>query len=278
VNQYKPSAAVLIDLPDFNLKLASHLHQSGIPVIYYISPQIWAWRQGRIHDIKKFVRKMLVVFDFEEELYRKAGVDVTFVGHPLLDVVDQTPVEKNGLEIGLLPASRKEQFKRLYPVIKRTADLIRDRIPSAKFTIALAPGIDPHMVPDSEIKVCQGRSHDVMKKSTLLITASGTATVEAVIFETPMIVAYKVSAITAFLARRFTKLRNFSMVNILAGREVVPEFFQKRAKPELISSCAIDLIEKQGLIAMREELKALKPRLGTPGASLRAAEEILKIL
>lgn len=278
VNTVKPDAAVLIDLPDFNLKLASHLHDCGIPIIYYISPQIWAWRGERINKIKKLVRKMLVIFDFEEELYRKAGVNVTFVGHPLLDIID--PNQKkvlNGLQIGLLPASRKEQFKKLFPIIIKSAQLVKEKIPEAEFTLALAPGIDPAQTSKSGIKALQGNSHEIIKNSTMIITASGTATVEALVFETPMIVTYKLSPLTAMAVRPFTKLKNFSMVNVLAGYEMVPEFFQDRAKPELISDCAVKLVKENGLDQMTEKLRELKKRLGTPGASKRAAEEILKL-
>jgi len=279
INNKKPQAAVLLDLPDFNLRLAEDLHRRGIPVIYYISPQIWAWRSGRINKIRRVVTKMLVIFDFEEEIYRKAGVDVTFVGHPLLDVIDFNKPEPDGLRIGLLPASRKEQFHKLFPIISRSAELILKKIPEVKFTVALAPGIDPRLARHNGLEdIVQGKSHEVIKNSTLIITASGTATVEALLFETPMIVTYKVSPLSAIAGRRLIKVKHYAMVNIIAGREVVPELFQEKAKPEIIADYAIKLLNGDGLGKMKEELSNLKTRLGTPGASNRAAAEIIKYL
>jgi lipid-A-disaccharide synthase len=293
----RPGAVVLIDLPDFNIKFGRHVRECGIPLMYYVSPQVWAWRAGRVKTLARLVSRMLVIFEFEEELYRRAGVDVRFVGHPLLDVIDaegfrtdlreRLGVPEGGRLIGLLPASRKEQFARHGPLLLRAAALIRDRIPGARFALALAPTLDPALARRASSKagfddaaVLRGETYDVMAASDLLLMASGTATVEATIFGTPMIVTYKSSALNALVFRAMAKVRHVSMANIIEGREVIPEFLQGRARPELIAAEAVSLIEGGGLglERMRADLVRVREKLGGPGAGDRAAAEVLSFL
>jgi lipid-A-disaccharide synthase len=288
----RPAAVVLIDLPDFNIKFGRYVKQLGIPIVYYISPQVWAWRPGRLKTIAKMVRKMLVIFPFEEELYRKAGVDVTYVGNPLLDVIPDKPkstlrteLNVRGRLIGLLPASRKSQFARLFPVMMKTCKLILKEYPDTRFVIACAPNIDPEWVESerdqygmSAIDIVHNRTYDVMASSDLLLVASGTATLEAGLFGTPMIVTYKLNTLTAALVYPMLKVKSYALVNIVAGKMVVPELYQLQARPDLLAREAISMIRDGRLPKIREELRDVRRRLGGPGASRRAAQEVLKII
>jgi lipid-A-disaccharide synthase len=284
---HKPDAAILIDSPDFNLPFAGRVLEHGIPVIYYISPQIWAWRKGRIKTIKQRVRKMLVILDFEEEIYRDAGVDVAFVGHPLLDAtreIDREAVRREwgvkDLLIGLLPGSRQKQFKAIFPMLRKAAALIARELPGAKFVVGCAPNIDPKQAAAPGIDVVRDRTPDLMAASDLLLVASGTATLEAAIYGTPMIVTYKLNPVTAYLVGPivYMNTKDFSLVNIVAGKRVVPEYYQPYAKPELIAKEAVSLIRDGKLAAMRQALAEVRRKLGSPGASRRAAEEVLKVV
>lgn len=282
----QPDAVVLIDLPDFNLRLAQALSRLGIPIIYYISPQIWAWRGGRMRTIARTVTKMIVIFDFELELYRKAGIDAVFVGHPFIDVIGDCAAHRGlrerldvtGPMVGLLPASRKAQFRRLFPIFRETAARIRREVPGVEFVVACAPTIRPEeaALGGFPMHVVQDRTYEVMADSDLLLMASGTATVEAMIFGTPAIVAYRVSWASALLGRALIRVRHVAMPNILAGREVLPEFLQGRARPDLLAAEAIRLLRGAGLSQLRAELARLRERLGPPGAARRAALEVLR--
>lgn len=291
----RPAAVVLIDLPDFNIRFGRHVRDCGIPLVYYVSPQVWAWRTGRIRTLSKLVSRMLVIFEFEEEMYRNAGVDVRFVGHPLVDAIEteayrtdlraRLRVPEGGQLIGLLPASRKEQFARHGPLLLRACALIRERLPSARFALALAPTLDLALARRAEVKagfdgaaILPGRAYDVMAASDLLLMASGTATIEATIFRTPMIVTYKSGALNALAFRTLAKVRHLAMANILAGREIVPEFLQGRARPDLIAAEAVSLIQSGGLDRMRRDLELVRSKLGGPGAADRAAAEVLSFL
>jgi lipid-A-disaccharide synthase len=282
-----PDAVVLIDSPDFNLRFAERVKDHGIPVIYYISPQIWAWRKGRIRTIRKVVRKMIVILDFEEKIYRDAGVDVAFVGHPLLDAyrdIDRDAVRKEWgakkLLIGLLPGSRNKQYKMLLPILKQTAELIAKEYPDAKFVIGCAPNMNPKLAAGPGIDVVVNRTADVMAASDLLIVASGTATLEAGIYGTPMIVTYKLNPATAYLFGPLVWLntRLWALVNIVAGKEIVPEMYQWRAKPPLLAQEAVSMIRNGRLPEIRKALAEVRRKLGSPGASRRAAEEVLKTI
>lgn len=282
----KPAGSVLIDFPDFNLRFAERSKDHGVPVIYYISPQVWAWRPGRIKTIRRVVRKMIVIFDFEEALYRKHGVDVAFVGHPLLDQIDQAPDRRlrdelhvgNAPLIGLLPGSREKQFKALFPRMAQAAEIIRKELPAARFVVACAPKINPRKAMGRELDVVWNRTPEVMAASDLLITASGTATVEAAIHGTPMIVTYFLNPISAYTLGSLVRLDHYAMVNIIAGRKIMPELYQSKAKPELLSREAIAILRENRLPKMRADLAEVLRKLGEPGASRRAAEEILRTL
>lgn len=284
LRKYRPDACVLIDFPEFNLRFAARSVDHGVPVLYYISPQVWAWRQGRVKTIRRYVRKMLVVFPFEVDFYRKHGIDATFVGHPMVDHFE--PQDRNGLRnemnvgeaplIGLLPGSRSKQFKGLFPRMKRVAELVRKEIPDVRFVLACAPNIDPEKAKAPGIHVVKGRTPEVLASSDLLVTASGTATVEAALHGTPMIVTYVTNPASALLLGPLIRVKDYAMVNILAGRRIMPEYYVFRAKPELMAREAISILKENRLPQMRKDLEEVQRILGGPGASERAAEEILK--
>lgn len=285
LRQRRPDAAVLIDSPDFNLRFAERVADHGIPVIYYVSPQIWAWRSGRIKTIKRLVRKMIVILDFEEKLYRDAGVDVAFVGHPLLDArrdIDREKLRRElgvkGPLVGLLPGSRQKQFASLFPVLKKTAVLIQKEIPAARFVVGCAPAINPKQALGQRLDVVWDRTPEVMASSDLLITASGTATLEAAIYETPMIVTYKLNPVTALTLGPLVRLKHYALVNIVAGRKIMPELYQFKAQPERIAREAVSILKENRLPEMRRALSEVRRKLGTPGASRRAAGEVLKVV
>lgn len=288
----RPDAVVLIDFPDFNLRLAERVHDHGIPVVYYISPQVWAWRPGRIKLIKRVVTRMVVILDFEEKLYRDAGVPVSFVGHPLLDALKQ--VDRAGLRrelkveggplVGLLPGSRTKQFSSLFPILQKAAGRIAQEVPGARFVVACARGINPKAALDRRAKspvpfeVVWDRTPEVLGSADLVITASGTATLEAALYGVPMIVTYKVSHLSALTLGPLIRVKNYALVNIVAGREVMPEYYQFRAKPDLIAKEAISILtDSTRRESMRRELAEVRRKLGEPGASRRAAEQVLEV-
>jgi lipid-A-disaccharide synthase len=282
---HRPDAVVLIDFPDFNLRFAERVRDAGVPVAYYISPQVWAWREGRVRTIARLVRKMIVILDFEVDFYRKHGVDAVFVGHPLLDAVKsidgrefrrEQGVEKGPL-IGLLPGSRSKLFSKLWPLMRKSAALIGKAAPDARFVAALAPSIDPRKAQGGGVPFVWNRTPEVMAASDLLITASGTSTIEAAIHGTPMIVTYKVSTLSALTLGPLIRVRNYALVNIVAGREIMPEYYQFRAKPELIAREALSILHGDRLGEMRRQLADVRRKLGSPGASRRAAAEVLKV-
>jgi lipid-A-disaccharide synthase len=286
----RPDVLVLMDFPDFNIRLGRQAKAEGIPVVYYIGPQVWAWRPGRIRTLARMVRKMLVIFEFEKALYERRGVDVEFVGHPLLDAIPGT-IDGAGLRrrlgvgpeeplIGLLPGSRRTVVQRHVQVMRGTIDRIRAHMPQAQFVVAAASaaGPDAYRSFRGVCPVVYGHTYEVMKAAELVITASGTATVEAAILGTPMLVMYKVSPVTLALVVPFVKVKHFAMVNILAGREVAPEFLQWKATPERLGRTAIEIIQSGRLPVMRAELAEVRARLGGSGASGRAAEAVLRVI
>jgi len=291
----KPDLVILIDFPEFNLRLARIAHRRGIPILYYISPQIWAWRPKRIKLISRVIRKMVVLFSFEVPLYETAGVDVEWVGHPLLDIVKPTlPKEKAfqqlGLDpkrrtVGLLPGSRTHEIERLLPSLLASADLLQKEIPDLQFVIPLAPGISratlsPWMGDVSTpIKVVEGRTYDVMNLSELLITASGTATLEGAILGKPMIIIYKVSFLSYWVGRALIRVDHIGLVNLVAEKEIAPELIQEDVNPRRIADEAFRIL-KDPLLSrkMSESMGEVRQKLGEPGAAERAARIVTSLL
>ena len=295
IDRERPDLAILVDYPGFNLKLAGDLAKRSIPVAYYISPQIWAWGRQRIHLIKKYVKKMVVFFKFEEELYKKYGVEAEFAGHPLLDVVKVTSpkadvLKKYGLSpdattIALLPGSREFEVRTFLPVLARAAGLIDKKLGSVQFLISKHPN-RPLSVYENALKgldidyrFVEGDLHNIVAASDLAIVASGTATLETAILGTPFILVYKANILTYALYKIVADIPFLCLANVIAGKEVAPELLQMNMTPEKISARTIDLLsDEYKLCAMREELAAVRASLGSPGASLRAARAILPLI
>jgi len=290
-----PSLVILIDYPDFNLRFAREAKRKNIPIVYYISPQVWAWRKGRIKKIGRLIKKMIVIFPFEKTIYEEAQIDVDFVGHPLLDSIrsqfsreeafQQFSLTSGVTTIGLLPGSRMNEVKRHLPQMIRAISLISKQINPVQFIIPVAPGLDLGEVQNlvgskrENIRVVENNIYDVMRISDVVIVASGTATIEAAIMGAPMIVVYRVSPLTYLLGKMLIKVKNIGMVNIIAGKTVVPELIQKDVTPEKITSAVVQILEnpsKQEEI--KKELSNLKEKIGNPGASLRAAQIIISLL
>lgn len=289
----RPDAVVLIDFPEFNLRFAERVKDAGIPLVYYISPQVWAWRPWRIHRIVELVDRMVVFFDFERELYAGHGQDVTWVGHPLVDLLAEAPsggdlrrdlgIGADGLLVGLLPGSRVKEVERLMPVMAGGAALMLRQRPDARFVVGCAPNIDPgwlrRFLPgDLPIDVVADRTYDVMRSSTLLLVASGTATLEAAVFGTPMVMMYRLAWLSYLVARLLVQIRSYSLVNIVARKAVIPELIQYDATPARVAAEALAMLEGGRLEAIRRELADVRNRLGAPGASGRAADAVLDLM
>lgn len=289
----KPQALVVIDFPDFNFRLASAVRKLGIPVIYYISPQLWAWRKNRMRVMKRVADRVLVIFPFEEEIYREAGVPVEFVGHPLVDLARAQETKDSFLRelnlnpsqpiVALLPGSRVNEVERLLPVMSEAAHQIADRLPNVQFAIARAPSLDDrlfskvswHTVRPVEVLA---RTDDVLAVSDVAITASGTATVQAALHRRPMVVVYRLSPLTYLLGRRFVHVDTFAMVNLIAGRRIVPELIQDECTPENVAAEVLSfLTDPRKAEQTRAELDEVCAKLGRPGASGRAAEAVLAV-
>lgn len=281
-------AVILIDYYGFNIHIAEKAKERNIPVFYFVSPQVWASRQGRIQKLKKCVRQMLVIFPFEEELYRRHGVPVTFVGHPLMDRIPQLKNEKkfklgaqNGpIRLGLLPGSRTRELARHIPLLIRSFEALKKKFPNLEGTLfAVEPISDEYYRswnPPNPLAIV--RENDYKKRSdlTLALTASGTATLENALLGIPMIVIYQTSWLTYFIARRMIRVPYISMPNILAGKAIVPELIQHRAEQKSVTQLAADFISHpESLEKMHRELLQLKESLGPPGAYQRAAKIIL---
>jgi lipid-A-disaccharide synthase len=287
----KYDAVILIDYPTLNLRLAKQGQRFDCPVLFFISPQIWAWRKGRIKDIRESVRKMFVILPFEEKLYLDAGVDAEFVGHPFIDMVHPSRSReeskmKYSLEpgiktIGILPGSRMNEINSLLGVMVEAAERIRSELGSCQFLLPIADSIDPDLIRERlgsnslGIQLIQGEAYDVMNICDTVIIASGSATLEAGILGCPMVIVYKLNPLTYWMARLLIKIPLVGLVNIVAGEEVVPELIQDKVTAENISAEVLALLrdpEKEQ--AVRERLLKIKKSLGEPGVMKVVAKRI----
>ena len=292
----KPDCVVLIDYPEFNLRFAKEAKKRNIPVIYYISPQIWAWRKGRVKIVKKFIEKMMVIFAFEKEFYEKEAVAAEFVGHPLLDVVRPRFSREEFLKLqgladnkkilALLPGSRQIEVIRNLPVMLKAAGIIKNKFgEDVQFVIAkpkeIKGEIYAEILKDCVLKpkIIEDYPYDCVNAADLVLVASGTATLETAILEKPMLIIYKVSFLTWLVGKMLVKIPDIGLVNIVAGARIVPEFIQFDATAEKIADEAIGLISSPEKInEVKINLRAVKEKLGGPGASRRAARSILATL
>ena len=290
-----PALLICIDFPDFNLLLARTARRLGIPVCYFISPQVWAWRRGRVRTIRRLVRKMLVLFPFEETLYRAAGVDVAFVGHPLLDTLATVPPRERCRErlgvadgvkvLGLLPGSRAAEIRRHLPLLLEAAGRVRAEESGVAVLLGLSDMADRPAVEAAvararvAVQVIQGRTHEVMRAADFLLAVSGTVTLEAAILETPMLITYRLGPVSAWLARLLIRVPFVGLPNLVAERAIVPELLQRDATPGRLAATALDVLRSLGRQgAMRAALADVRRRLGEPGALDRAAREIVLLL
>jgi lipid-A-disaccharide synthase len=295
LDQRRPDLVILIDYPDFNLPLAKAASKRGIKVLYYISPQVWAWRQGRIGQIKKTVNKMAVILPFEIETYRQQGFTVNYVGHPLLDMVKlcyskqesrkKFGLAENKITIGILPGSRLSEVKKLLPELLQAAQILKNEIPDIQFILPLADTLEEATMTEIisgfnvQIKIISGHTYDVVSCADLALVASGTATLETALLNVPMVIVYKISVLSYFIGRLFVRVKNIGLVNIIAGKTIVPELIQNDASGARIAAEALSILKngerKQEMI---RELEAIRARLGEPGAATRTAKLALDML
>jgi len=288
----RPDVFIPIDFPDFNFRLVSGVERLGIPIVYYVSPQLWAWRAGRMKTMQAAIKRVLVIFPFEERIYQQAGVDVRFVGHPLIDVAAAGEprtsfLASHGLTaeaptVALLPGSRRNEVAHTVPVFVEAMTLIRARAPGVQFLVAWAPTIEEHHVSAlarAGAVLVRDRTDDVIASSDVAITASGTATVQCALHERPMVVVYRLSPMTYRLGKRFVKVNMYAMPNLVAGERIVPELIQDDFTPERVATEVTALLtDRERHAQMKEALGRVKRLLGGPGASARAAEAVLEVV
>jgi lipid-A-disaccharide synthase len=291
----RPEMVILIDFPDFNFLLARAAKRLGIRIFCYISPQVWAWRSGRVRTIKRLVDEMAVILPFETDFYARYGVNVHFVGHPLLDVLAALPPleqvrtrfrgRDSGPFIGLLPGSRKSEIRTLLPIFLEAAKMMRERLPEACFLLPVAPSLslsafEPILREyDFALRLVSGDTYGVVRACDLLLTVSGTATLEAAILGTPMVIANRVSNLSYQLGRRLIQVSYIGLPNLIAERRIVPEFVQNDARPELIAAEALSLIEdREAMEKQQQALGQIRKRLGEPGVANRVAHLVLENL
>jgi len=293
----KPPLAVLIDFPDFNLRLARQLKERKIRVVYFVSPQVWAWRRGRLKQIKTSIEKMLCIFDFEEAIYREAGIPVQYVGHPLVDLVRphltreaffaQVGLDPGLTTLALLPGSREKEVCYNLPVMLDAATRLSLHR-KVQFVVAVAPTLDPGWLEKALLECYVGRAtvrtathatYDALQHSEVAIVASGTATIEAALRERPMVVVYRVSPLTWLAGKFLVDVPFYSMVNILAKKPVVPELMQNDFNASHLAARVEYLLDHpEARQEMVKEFRALKARLGTGGAIERTADAVLSVL
>ena len=292
-----PAVFVPIDFWGFNYRLARAMKVRGVPVTYYISPQLWASRPWRMRSMRGIARRVLVIFPFEEAIYRKAGVPVEFVGHPLVDLAGaggsrQSFREIKGLAmsaptVAVLPGSRPGEVTRILPGLVAAARLISARVPTTQFVVARAPGLDDSLFEplrasgldrSARVRLVEGDANGVLGASDVAILASGTATVQAALHDTPMVIVYRVSPWTYRLGRPLVTVDTFGMVNLIAGQKIVPELIQNDFTPEAVAREAVSMLTDAPRAArIRDGLRDVRRKLGEGGASRRAAQAILEI-
>jgi lipid-A-disaccharide synthase len=285
---------VLVDSPDFNIPLARRAKKAGIPVLYFISPQVWAWRRGRIRKIARRVDRMAVIFPFEKEVYAASGLRVDFIGHPLVDRLDEIAlpssrpemrrtlgIDPDGILVVLLPGSRRNEVRDTLSLYLEVARATHVRDPRVRFAIAVAPSIPragiERVIAEAglpsllSIQVFEGRTYELIRAADAALAKPGTVTVEIALLGTPMVVAARASPVTAFLARRVVRLPSFTMPNLILGSQVVPEFLQEEARPERIALALRELLEGPAGEVQLAQLARVRQRLGSGGAAERAA-------
>jgi lipid-A-disaccharide synthase len=293
VERERPAVAVLVDYADFNLRLARELKKRRVPIVYYVSPQLWAWRRGRMRTIRETVAHMAVIFPFEEPLYRRSGVPATFVGHPLVDLArpaaDRSAfLAAQGLDparplLAVLPGSRRQEVTHNLRPIAGALRLLVSRRADLQLALAVAPSLDPTLfdrdLAGLRVARIAGHTHELLSVASAGLVASGTATVEAALMGLPMVVVYRLWPLTYALGRPFVRVPHYAMANLIAGREVVKELIQREFRPEAVDREVTRLLEDPDWRArIREGLEHVRAQLGPPGASARAAAVVAGVL
>lgn len=295
MRQRKPDLLLLVDYPDFNLKLAETAKELGIPVLFYVSPQVWAWRAGRVPRIGSLVSHMAVLFPFEVNIYERANIPVTYVGNPVVeDAVSEFSKEQacvhfnldtNRPVITLLPGSRTGEIKRNLPAMLETAKLVDAQITGCQFLLPVAPTLDESYLQESStthklqsLSLVKGNSRDAMRAANVALVASGTATLETALIGTPMIVMYIINPINYAIMKRLIKIPDISLVNIVAQKRIVPEYVQNEAKPETMAADLVSLLnDEHRRKEMLNEIDIVKNRMGDGGASAKVAKLIQQL-
>jgi lipid-A-disaccharide synthase len=284
-----PDAVLLVDFPGFNLRMARRCKEAGLKVIFFISPQVWAWRQSRIHQIAKYVDHTIVIFPFEQEFYQRHGVPVTYVGHPLVEQLeailppDEDRVPGDPIRIALLPGSRKLEIALLLPAMVGAIKLLAAERRLSPF-ILLAPTIERRQIESilrregMEIPIVDSDGKRALAQADLAIISSGTATLEAAILGVPVVVVYRLSRASYAVGRRLVRLDSFSLVNIVAAKPIVPELLQDQVNPVAIAEAARGMLLPENYRRIRAELREVRRKLGDRGASQRAARKILTLV
>lgn len=293
IDQVRPAAVILVDYPGFNLRLAREIKKRGIKVIYYISPQVWAWKAGRVEQIRKYVDNMLVIFRFEQDFYARRGIPVDFVGHPLIDAVaikipKKEFLQTHGLDaeeltISLLPGSRENEVNALLPVMLGAAGILRAEFPRIQFIVLKAHTIERSLLERycrnaaCRPRIIDDQTYDGIHACQMCLVASGTATLETAILGRPMVIVYKTSFPTWLAARLLVKIPCIGLVNVVAGKKIVPECIQFQATAARVAEEARKILTDEiRTAAIKENLRSLKNQLGPPGSSRRAAEIICR--
>jgi lipid-A-disaccharide synthase len=289
IQEEHPDLLILIDYPDFNISLAKVAKKSNVKVFYYISPQVWAWRKRRVDDLARCVDRMAVILPFEKEVYDRVPLDVGFVGHPLLDTVKRTRsrsaivselgLEENRKTVAILPGSREKEVARLLPEMLKAAEILKKKMPTVQFILPLAGTLPIEMITtiaenySVDIKIVRNNdTYDAVGESDMAIVASGTATLEVALLEIPMIIVYKVSPFTYCVGRIFIDVDHIGLVNIIAGKRVVPELIQGDATAGTIAEETEKILSDSALAdRIKKDLRDLRQRLGNPGAAERTA-------
>lgn len=290
LKERKPDLLIIIDYPEFNLNVAKRAKKLGVKVLYYITPQVWAWRTGRVKKIKKIVDHMAVILPFEKKFFTEYDIPTTYVGHPLLDrnekIVTNDPKEGKTI-IGLLPGSRDGEIAKILPVLLESAKILQDKLKDPEFVIPLAKSVNLELFnsitssfkDEVDFKIEKEGVHKVFEDCTLVVATSGTVTTEAAIANVPMIIVYITSPFTYFIGKKLAHVENIGLTNIIAGKEIVPELLQEDVNPEKISEMVKDYVENPEKIEdMKKELLRVKELLGGAGASEKTAEVVLSLL
>ena len=289
----KPDVLLTIDYPGFNMRLAKLAKERGINVVYFIAPQVWAWRPGRAADVAKVTDKIACIFPFESDFYKSYGADIEFIGHPLVDTVKPSLSRKEAEELAgkrtghplilLMPGSREMEIQRLLPVMLGAAKILKQKRPELDFAIPRAATIAKDILEDSgrqaglNIRRIEGHNYDVMSVADLAIVTSGTVTLEAAMCGLGCEILYKSSPVSFWIAKRVVKIPNIGLPNIVAGRQIEPELLQDDCTPENISSTALELLEPERFAQLQRDLQEVKEKLGEPGAVKRVAELVLRM-